>query len=80
MKKKITIIDYDMGNIFNIFKSFEKLDCEAELTNEPRKILNADRLVLPGVGSFENGINNLKKYKPPKNQHFGKHWNKRILV
>jgi len=63
MKKKITIIDYDMGNIFNIFKSFEKLDCEAELTNEPEKVLNAERLVLPGVGSFENGINNLKKYK-----------------
>ena len=62
MKKKITIIDYDMGNIFNIFKSFEKLDCEAELTNEPKKVLNAERLVLPGVGSFENGINNLKKY------------------
>ena len=52
-----------MGNIFNIFKSFEKLDCEAELTNEPEKVLNAERLVLPGVGSFENGINNLKKYK-----------------
>ena len=62
MNKKITIIDYDMGNIFNIFKSFEKLNCEVELTNDHKKILNADRLVLPGVGSFENGIKNLKKY------------------
>ena len=59
--KKITLIDYDMGNIFNVFKAFETLDCQVTLTKDPKKIINADRLVLPGVGSFENGINNLKK-------------------
>ena len=31
--------------IDNIFKSFEKLDCEVELTNEPKKILNAEGLL-----------------------------------
>jgi|TARA_B100001964_G_C14250762_1_gene609842 glutamine amidotransferase len=59
---KITLIDYEMGNIFNVFKAFEMLGCDVVLTKNYNEILNADRLVLPGVGSFENGMNNLKKY------------------
>ena len=59
--KKITLIDYDMGNIFNVIRAFESLDCEVELTKDPEKIVKAERLVLPGVGAFEDGISNLKK-------------------
>ena len=64
--KKITLIDYDMGNIFNVIRAFESLGCKVELTKDPEKIVKAERLVLPGVGAFEDGISNLKKLKLDK--------------
>ena len=59
--KKITIIDYGTSNIKSIQKAFLALKCEIKITNDPSLIENADYLVLPGVGSFGNGISNLLK-------------------
>ena len=60
MKKEVTIIDYGMGNLFNVVRAFERLGCTLNITNDYNKIMKSDRLLLPGVGAFEDGINDLK--------------------
>ena len=60
MKKEVTIIDYGMGNLFNVVRAFEWLDCKLIITNDYDKIMKSDRLLLPGVGGFEDGMLGLK--------------------
>lgn len=57
--KTVTIIDYQLGNIFSIVKAFEFLNCKVKQVDTPGDIDQADYLVLPGVGSFGDGIGNL---------------------
>ena len=45
----ISIIDYGMGNLRSVQKAFEFLGVDAEITDNPEKIAEADRVVLPGV-------------------------------
>ena len=59
-RKKITIVDYDMGNLFNVVRTFEALDCNVSVSNNYNEILQADKLLLPGVGAFEDGMKDLK--------------------
>jgi len=61
-KKKITIIDYGCGNIFSLRRILEKLNLDVEVTKDAEKITNSDKIILPGVGAFKIGIDNLKKY------------------
>ena len=61
MKPRITVIDYGLGNLFSIQKAFEHCGAEVELTNSAYKIIKADRLVLPGVGAFADGMDGLQK-------------------
>jgi glutamine amidotransferase len=58
----IAIIDYGAGNIFSVANAFKKLNIEIELTNDRDTILSADKVVLPGVGSFADAMANIKKY------------------
>ena len=62
MTKDISIIDYDIGNILSVKRSVETLGFKAIVTNEKNKILNSDKILLPGVGAFKNGMNLLKKH------------------
>lgn len=57
----ITIIDYGMGNLRSVQKAFERLRIPAKISYNVTDILNADKLVLPGVGHFAQGLSNLKK-------------------
>jgi len=57
----ITIIDYGMGNLGSILNMFKKIGYEAEITSDLEKIKNSEKIVLPGVGSFDNGMANLNK-------------------
>ena len=59
-RKKITVVDYGMGNLFNVVRTFEALDCNVSVSNNYNEILQADKLLLPGVGGFEDGMKNLK--------------------
>ena len=59
----VAIIDYDAGNIKSVQKAFQKLGQEAVITRNSSEILRADRIVLPGVGSFGTAMNQLKKYE-----------------
>lgn len=60
-KNFITIIDYNCGNIFSLIRLFEKLKIKYNVSNDPKIIAKSDKLILPGVGSFSVGIDNLKK-------------------
>lgn len=55
----IAIIDYGMGNLRSVQKGFEYVGCQAEITNDPAKILNANQVVLPGVGAFSDAMDSL---------------------
>jgi glutamine amidotransferase len=57
----IAIIDYGMGNLRSVQKGFEYIGCKAEITNEPGKILRAEKVVLPGVGAFSDAMDNLRE-------------------
>ena len=56
----ILIIDYGMGNLRSVQKAFERINVEANISSNPKEVLNADKLLLPGIGHFENGVKNLK--------------------
>ena len=55
----IAIIDYGMGNLRSVQKGFEKVGAEAVVTADPRVVLEAERIVLPGVGAFRDCMHNL---------------------
>lgn len=56
----ITIIDYGLGNIRSVEKSFLRLNIPCKITNNSNDILKSDKLLLPGVGHFEKGVKSLK--------------------
>lgn len=56
----ITIIDYGMGNLRSVEKGFEKVGFSARVTDDPKLVANAERLVLPGVGAFRDCMSNLR--------------------
>lgn len=58
----IAIIDYDAGNIRSVEKAFQFLGEETILTRDKDVILDADKVVLPGVGSFGDAMEKLNKY------------------
>lgn len=60
MSNKITIIDYGLGNLFSVRRAFEICGAEVHVTESIEEIINADRLVLPGVGAFEDGMKGLE--------------------
>ena len=55
----IAIIDYGVGNLFSLTSSFAAIGAEAIATNDPDVIRAADRLILPGVGAFEDAAKKL---------------------
>ena len=58
----IAIIDYDAGNIKSVEKALQKLGADVVITKEPKTILDAEKVILPGVGAFGDAMSNLKKY------------------
>lgn len=57
----IAIIDYGMGNLRSVQKGFEKIGSEAVVTSDPKVLLDAKRVVLPGVGAFRDCMRNLEE-------------------
>lgn len=56
----IVIVDYKMGNVGSIFNMLKRIGVEAVISDHASEIQAADKLVLPGVGSFDAGIESLK--------------------
>jgi len=55
----IAVIDYGMGNLRSVQKGFLKAGHEALITSDPKAILDASHVVLPGVGAFPDCMRNL---------------------
>ena len=59
----IAVIDYGMGNLRSVQKALEFVGAKVIVTHDPDLILNADSVVLPGVGAFKDCMANLNKLK-----------------
>ena len=56
----IAIIDYGVGNLFSLKCSFESIGADICVTSDPDVIAKADRIILPGVGAFEDAARKLR--------------------
>ena len=61
MSANITVIDYGLGNLFNIQRAFGAIGANTKLSSLPEDIQKADKIVLPGVGAFKSGMLHLQK-------------------
>lgn len=61
MSKKITLVDYGMGNLRSVSKALEHLGAEVAISSEATAIERADKIVLPGVGAFGDAAAELKR-------------------
>jgi glutamine amidotransferase len=59
--KTVTIVDYGLGNLYSIRRAVEYLGGSAVIAEEPSLVAEAKRLILPGVGAFGKGMDNLIK-------------------
>lgn len=57
----LIIVDYGLGNVNSIQNMLKKIGVKSSISGNKKDILNAEKLILPGVGAFDTGINNLKR-------------------
>ena len=58
----IALIDYDAGNMKSVEKALQLIREDVLVTRDPKEILAADKVVLPGVGSFGDAMENLHHF------------------
>ena len=56
----VAIVDYNMGNLASVYNACKLIDIEADIVNDPNKIKEYDRVILPGVGAFKDAMEHLK--------------------
>lgn len=57
---KAVVVDYGMGNLGSVRRALELLGADAVVASEPEQLQGADRVILPGVGSFSEGMERLR--------------------
>lgn len=57
---KIAVVDYDMGNLHSVCKGVQAAGAEPIVTDSPAELAAADALILPGVGSFDPAVRQLR--------------------
>ena len=57
----IVIIDYGIGNLHSVSKALEKLGFDNQVSKDPVMVKNADAIILPGVGSFGEAVDQMEK-------------------
>ena len=57
----IAIVDYGVGNLFSLKSSFAMIGAEAKVSGDANEIASADKIILPGVGAFEDAANKLRE-------------------
>ncbi len=60
MSIQVSVIDYGLGNLHSVVKAFRHAGADVHVVGEPDGIASANRLVLPGVGAFGDGIASLR--------------------
>lgn len=61
--KKITIVNYNLSNIFSIYNALKKINYSPIVSDQAKNIKNTDLLILPGTGAFWKAMDNLRKKK-----------------
>ena len=61
MKQTFAIVDYRMGNLNSVKKKLDRLKTSASITSTPRDIIEADKIILVGVGHFAKAMKNIKE-------------------
>lgn len=57
----ICVVDYGMGNLRSVSKALEKIGGEVKVSSQPEDLEKAEKIVLPGVGAFGNGSQELRR-------------------
>ena len=57
----IAVVDYGSGNLHSVTKAFEAVGAEAGVASTAEELARAERIVLPGVGSFAEGVRSLRR-------------------
>ena len=58
---RVAIVDYGLGNLRSVAGAVERLGHEPVVTSEPSELERAEKLILPGVGAFGDGMRNLRE-------------------
>ncbi|HEX4611081.1 MAG TPA: imidazole glycerol phosphate synthase subunit HisH [Urbifossiella sp.] len=61
MSAEIVIVDYGMANLRSVQKAFERVGVAAEISPDPNRVSEARKVVLPGVGAFQDAIARLRE-------------------
>ena len=61
MKRKAYVVDYGIINLKNIVRGLQKVNADVEICSHPKQLENASSIVVPGVGAFKTGMEELKK-------------------
>jgi glutamine amidotransferase len=57
----ITIVNYGMGNLGSVFNMFKRIGVEAQIVYRPEELINAKKILLPGVGAFDNAMKRINE-------------------
>lgn len=60
---KVAVIDYEVGNLANVYNAWNRLGIDADITRDPAVIRQADFIELPGVGAIRDAMANLQKFE-----------------
>jgi glutamine amidotransferase len=60
MSNRVSVVDYGMGNLFSVSRALEACGAQPVLMDTPEAIIDADILILPGVGAFADGMAGLR--------------------
>ena len=58
----IVVVDYDTGNVGSVLNMLKKVGAKAQVSRDPEVLRQADKLVLPGVGAFDEAMGNLHRF------------------
>ena len=59
----IVIVDYGIGNLGSIFNMFKKIKVDSKISSDFREIEKAEKILLPGVGAFDNAMKRINELK-----------------
>ena len=61
MKEMLAIVDYGMGNLNSVKKKIDRLKATSKITSNPKEIINAEKIILVGVGHFAKAMKNIQE-------------------
>ena len=61
MKEMLAIVDYGMGNLNSVKKKIDRLKATSKITSNPKEIINAEKIILVGVGHFTKAMKNIQE-------------------